>query len=46
MGSALDSWLVQDAIFVADLLTFQATLLARAKAGPTHSRRRLCRARR
>ncbi|OBK78446.1 TenA family transcriptional regulator [Mycobacterium sp. 1274761.0] len=28
--SAFDRWLVQDAIFVADLLTFQARLLARA----------------
>ena len=28
--SAFDRWLVQDALFVADLLTFQARLLARA----------------
>jgi len=28
--AAFDRWLVQDAIFVADLLTFQARLLARA----------------
>ena len=28
--SAFDAWLVQDAIFVGDLLTFQARLLARA----------------
>jgi formylaminopyrimidine deformylase / aminopyrimidine aminohydrolase len=27
---AFDTWLVQDALFVADLLTFQARLLARA----------------
>src|SRR3954470_19163944 len=27
---AFDRWLVQDALFVADLLTFQARLLARA----------------
>lgn len=29
-GGALDTWLVQDARFVADLLRFQARLLARA----------------
>ncbi|WP_123026694.1 thiaminase II/PqqC family protein [Mycolicibacterium stellerae] len=29
-ASAFDRWLVQDALFVADLLTFQARLLARA----------------
>jgi thiaminase/transcriptional activator TenA len=28
--SAFDTWLVQDALFVADLLSFQARLLARA----------------
>jgi thiaminase len=28
--SAFDRWLVQDALFVGDLLTFQARLLARA----------------
>jgi thiaminase len=28
--AALDTWLVQDALFVADLLAFQARLLARA----------------
>ena len=28
--SAFDRWLAQDALFVADLLTFQARLLARA----------------
>jgi formylaminopyrimidine deformylase / aminopyrimidine aminohydrolase len=30
IDSAFDAWLVQDAIFVGDLLTFQARLLARA----------------
>ena len=29
-GAAFDTWLVQDAVFVADLLRFQARLLARA----------------
>ena len=29
-GGAFDTWLVQDALFVADLLAFQARLLARA----------------
>lgn len=35
---AFDRWLVQDAVFVADLLTFQARLLARA---PRHAQQTL-----
>jgi len=32
-GAAFDTWLAQDALFVADLLAFQARLLARAPRG-------------
>ncbi len=35
--SAFDSWLVQDSLFVADLLTFQARLLARAPRQAQHT---------
>lgn len=35
--SAFDSWLVQDALFVADLLVFQARLLARAPRQAQHT---------
>lgn len=35
-ASAFDRWLVQDALFVADLLTFQARLLARAPRQAQH----------
>lgn len=34
---AFDRWLVQDALFVADLLTFQARLLARAPRHAQHA---------
>lgn len=37
--AAFDRWLVQDALFVADLLTFQARLLARA---PRHAQAVIC----
>ena len=35
--AAFDRWLVQDALFVADLLTFQARLLARAPRQAQHT---------
>jgi len=34
---AFDRWLVQDAVFVTDLLTFQARLLARAPRNAQHT---------